>query len=50
MHDAFVGPFVGLAFGCAACVLSTRRIGMHDWRFWAILVLMGTAYVLGTLA
>lgn len=43
MHDAVIG----LTFGCAACVLSTRRIGMPDWQFWAIVVLMGTAYVLG---
>lgn len=39
--------FGGLIGGAAAAVLSTRRISLDNWQFWAIVALLCCAEVLG---
>ncbi|CDY79452.1 hypothetical protein BGLT_02233 [Caballeronia glathei] len=35
---------IGFAIGG---ILSTRRIGLGDWRYWSIMALVGAAAVVG---
>lgn len=42
---------IGALLGCmTALVLSTRRIGILDWQFWAIFVLGICSQLLGALS